>query len=241
MRRRQVQRYKRLTKEGFPYWEAKGFLYTKLSEPALMELRKERRKALRESKKIGIPKRQLTQQIAASYRFEGFHRQGKYQPALLLESYQKRPSVIARVKKFVTRVRVRFEQATDERRRYNYLIDAGFLPFEAQALSRMEHVNPENREKTWDSAPWKAMIASRRRWVSGMLRRGFSRKKIKDIIEKYYTLSDRDPYDFLKREYSPRPSPKHYDIEKQAKFIAKTDALMHPRKAKRRERVMVWT
>jgi hypothetical protein len=240
VRRRQEQRYNRLMREGFPYWEARRFINTKLSDPALVELRKERRRALREAKRADIPKRQLNKQIAIEYRSEGLYREGRYQPAMLLERYQARPSVIERAKGLITRVRVRFELAADERRRYNRLIDAGFLPFEAQTLAKMEHVHPDNRERTWNSAPWKAMIDSRRRLVSGLLKRGYSKKKIREMIQRYYALKDRDPYDFLKREYKPRVSPKHYDIQKQAAFVAKTDVLHHPRSAKRHERVMVW-
>jgi len=53
MTRRQEQRYRRLLKEGFPRWEARGFIDTKITQPAMRLLRKERRATLREYKKQG--------------------------------------------------------------------------------------------------------------------------------------------------------------------------------------------
>jgi len=56
-----------------------------------------------------------------------------------------------------------------------------------------------------NSPVWRAVIASRRSWYMGRVRKGWKRDRINSTIDSYYRRgSKRSIYDFLKAEYQPK-------------------------------------
>jgi len=222
MTRRQEQRYRRLLKEGFLRWEARGFIDTKITQPAMRLLRKERRATLREYKKQGVSKAHLSRELAAFYKFEGYYKNRRYQPLSLFEVYLAKQQAIEAERTRELKAKGRREERAAKPevdrgypRRFQILIDCGFLAFEARILAAMAHVRSQNRNRTFRTHPWRAMMRTREDLVARLKAKGYSNREIRGIIRQWYrTGKVHDPYEFLRREYKPRPKPLLYRLIK---------------------------
>jgi hypothetical protein len=232
---RQEQRYRRLNIEGFPRFEAKAFVNIKLSDPAMLMLRKERRAALRETRKQGISRTALNRQIAVFYRSEGHYRARRYLPLALFATYEAKQKALeaGRIRGLEARER-RETKAVDRsyRRRYNILINSGFLRFEARILAAMAHIRPGNRNRAFNTKPWQAMMQTRMDLVARLKSKGYSNSEIRRMIRQWYRLGKiSDPYEFLRREYKPKSKPLFYRV---------VQSIMPKRQMGRRRAAMIW-
>lgn len=86
----------------------------------------------------------------------------------------------------------------------NHMLKSGFLPSEIMAIDRAKMPDGKQQESIYNSEPFKAMIKSRREYITDRMKEGFTRLHVKDKIKEYYRLkSGRSPFDFLKLEYKP--------------------------------------
>jgi len=119
---------------------------------------------------------------------------------------------------------------------FHMMRSAGFLPFEIQNVFSANGVS-----LVFGSNPFKAMLKSRRAWVRDKKKRGWSNDDIILEIKKYYSITDskgqpkHSPFDFLRKEYEPRPKKdkaeiksalsKQYEKNKQRKAAISTEQL----------------
>lgn len=240
-------RYNRLTKEGFPFWEAKRFsdAGVPLRDPALKELRKERRSAWKEAKKAGVGRRAFAREIGFQYETEGFRRERRYRPLEHFEKYKETPRVVAAVRA----ARIRRETPAGYEGRFRILKDAHFFPWEARLLARMKEIDPAKRRDTFESKPWQAMIKNHPAYVERMLGKALvrvrkelgekrfretpqrvlarmARAKLEDMLLRAYAAGRYSPWDWIKLSYRPKPVPKGYQVTKRRRASARVQKLM---------------
>ncbi len=84
------------------------------------------------------------------------------------------------------------------------LLDTGFLPDEIKQFDAAKTPDDKQQDLDFDSAPFQAMIESRRKWILNLKKRGWNNAQIIIQLKRYYALkSGRSPFDFLKLEYRP--------------------------------------
>jgi hypothetical protein len=251
MTRRQAQRYYRLRSEGFTYFEAKGYIDQKITTPIFRRFRRQRVAMLRETRKEGVPKRQLEAQIRAMYKFEGHFAEGKYQPLDFLDRWTEKAKKFEVKKPEVVEAPREVSAGGFYKRCYASLIWHGFVPFEATefvselaAIREAQKVKKpkgaKSAEEVWNSEPWKAMRAHRRALILSWKRKGYTNAECRAMIENYYKAKDSSPWDWLKKEYRPKATPRRYDVSMQKIAQRKTDRLLHPVRSKIRQKVMFW-
>lgn len=240
-------RYRRMLREGLPYWEAKRLADegVALRDPALMQLRRERRAGWREAKKAGVGKRAYAREIGFRYEAEGLRRERRYRPLEHFERYKVIPRVVAAVRE----IRTRRETPAGYEGRLRILKDAGFYLWEARILARMKDIDPAKRRDTFESKPWRAMIKNHKGYLEKMLGKALvrvrkelgervfrqtpprvlarmARDKLEGMLRRAYAAGRYSPFDWLKREYRPRPVPKGYQALKRRRATARTQRLM---------------
>jgi len=131
-------------KEGFPYWEAKSIVKTKtpLYDPALKELRKERKQSLHEARKAGKGKRSYAQQIVKEYRAEGLVRKQKLDVRKKLRLYRAKPHVI----EAIAHLEVKRKIKASYKRKLKRLERRGFFTWEAKPLDKISFKTPYVRD-----------------------------------------------------------------------------------------------
>lgn len=252
-------RYRRLHDiEGMPHWEAKRFADAgiPLRDPALIELRKERRSAWKEAQKADVGRRAFAKQIGLQYEVEGMRRERRYRPLERFEAFKTIPRVAAVVRE----TRARRETGAGYEGRFRILTEAKFFPWEARILARMKEIDPSKRRDTFESKPWQAMIRNHAAYMEKMLgkalvrvrreigERAFretpprvlarmARDKLEGMLRRAYAAGKYSPFDWIRREYKPKPVPKGYQPLKRRRATARTQRLMS---RKRRIPVAFW-
>lgn len=250
--KRVEQRYRRLFGEGFPSWEARWISRQtdiRLTDPALKELRKERRRGLREARKIGVRKSDYTRQIGLMYRAEGLYRRGRYHPVERVEQYRQMP----RVRRAIREERIRKETPAGYEGRRRILLKSGFFDWEARILARMKDIHPSLRRQTFTSKPWQAMIKNHAKYMRRMLAKAavrirkeigearfkqltkeqvarLARQRLNEMLRRAYEAGTYSPFSWLKREYKPRPIPRGYQTLQRRRATRDTNKLMSTQK-----------
>lgn len=81
---------------------------------------------------------------------------------------------------------------------YHRLLSSGFIEVEAKELIKATG-------KPFNSEPFKAMLVTRRQGIRRAKKEGLTTQQIADKISFNFRVKKSNPFDFLKREYKPRP------------------------------------
>jgi len=226
-------RDKRLKREGFRPWERRQLVNQKITSPEMVALRKERKSYVRESRKLGLSKKAIAQQIRAMYHTEGYFntRLGRYEPLKMLADTQQ---------KLERELRPRFAPPGWERSRaeaieglagkptalidyeaVRELQDAGFLDFEISLW------NESQTPVHLDRHPWDEVLRMRTAIVEYAKKQGWTRDKYEQFIRSVWTqFGLNTPYEFLRAVYKPHERKDYIDRRrdaaqaKQADYIA---------------------
>jgi|GEM_PF-6706098 len=253
--KRVEQRYRRLTKEGFPSWEARQLSVAtqyRLNDPAMKSLRSARRAEWRVHKKAGLSKRSYNQRIGFYYTVEGLKKDDKYQVLANIQNISNTPLVAKRIRL----LRIQRETPAGYDGRFNILRKAGFFPWESRILARMEDIHPDLRRTTFLSKPWQAMIRNHQAFLEKMLikaeakirrqmgssafkmlsnakKKQLAMRMVEKALRASYEMGKYSPFDWLKREYRPKARPRAYESRKKTKAQARTRQFLATKKQER--------
>lgn len=205
------RRYQTLVKEGFLPTEARLLSQNPITSPAMRGYRSERRGRVREYRKWGATKADLTKRLRGEYKADGHWEKGRIQPLAAFRGWmkdRKLPPEAARVPPRIRKAEMPPEaewkppryMSYAQVRIYDALIAVGFLPFEAARIA-----GAPSMPEAWDTAPVQAAVQRRKEWVDWLRGKGWSPSEIRREIQRKYQKNPKlDPWDWIRQEYKPR-------------------------------------